>query len=89
LGYGLANKGHVKIAGLDAPMVGSICMDFTAVDVTDNQAAQTGSPVLILGQHEGHLLSVESMAEVLGTIPYEVLSRLSRRIQRIYIIEEQ
>ena len=89
LSCGLANRGHVKIGALDAPMVGSICMDFTAVDVTDIPEAEPGSPVLILGSHRGRHLPVEAMAQQLATIPYEVLSRLSRRVQRVYIIEER
>lgn len=89
LSCGLANRGHVKIGSFDAPMVGSICMDFTAVDVTDIPDAKPGSPVLILGSHRGRHLPVEAMAKQLNTIPYEVLSRLSPRVQRVYIIEER
>lgn len=88
ISYGLANKGRVKIAGHSAPMVGAICMDFTAVDVTDIPDVATGNQVLILGSHQGHHIPVTQMAKQLNTIPYEILSRLSRRIQRIYHIEE-
>ena len=75
-------KGKVLINGELAPIVGNVCMDLTMVDVTDIQASE-GDTVLLFG--EG--LSVITLADSIGTIPYEILTSISPRVKRIYIKE--
>lgn len=88
LSRALSNKGYVRIAGKKAPIVGAVCMDFTPVDVTDIPEAKVGDPVLILGEWQNQAIRVEEIADLEGTIPYEILCRLSERIQRIYLLDE-
>lgn len=81
----LSNNGYVLINGRKAPIVGRICMDQTLVDVTDIPDVVAGMHAVILG-HSGSLsYNADDMAEDLGTIGYEVLCNISKRVQRFYI----
>ena len=73
----------VSVGGKKAPIVGRICMDSCMVDVT-GLGAKEGDEVVIFGGEGG---SVEEMATLLGTIPYEVMTSISKRVKRIYIKE--
>ena len=85
----LSNAGHVIVKGKKAPIVGAVCMDFTAVDVTGIADVSIGEPVLIFGEWRGDSIRVEELAAIEGTIPYDVLCRLSDRIQRIYLLDDE
>ena len=73
----------VNVGGKMAPIVGRICMDSCMVDVT-GLGAKEGDEVVIFGGEGG---SVEEMSTLLGTIPYEVMTSISKRVKRIYIKE--
>ncbi len=79
--------GRLYIGGKEAPIIGNICMDLTMIDVTRLAATgdppQVGGEVIIFG--DGH--PVSELARELGTIPYEVLTSISRRVKRIYYYE--
>ena len=77
---GLSNRGYVLIHGKKAPICGRVCMDQFMVDVTEIPGVERGTPVTLLG--EG--MDAEQMAELLGTISYEVLCAISSRVPRIY-----
>lgn len=79
LGNGL---GEVWIAGKRAKVVGNVSMDLIAVDVTGLDVRE-GDPVEIFGDH----ITISEIAEKLHTIPYEVLTGISRRVKRIYFQE--
>lgn len=83
----LSNQGYVLVDGNKAPIVGTICMDFTLVDITDVPQARVGDEVLIFGEKNGHSIRIETVAEMIGTISYEILCTLSARIQRLYVME--
>jgi alanine racemase len=72
------------VGGVPAPTVGNICMDSCMIDITGTDAAE-GNEVVIFSAVEGN--TVEDMARVLGTIPYEILTTISARVKRIYIKE--
>lgn len=73
---------QMLVHGKLCPTIGKICMDACMLDVTDVAEVRAGDRVMVFG---GLACSVERMAEVLGTIPYEVLTTLSPRIQRLYV----
>ncbi|MBR3854034.1 MAG: alanine racemase [Tidjanibacter sp.] len=73
----------VCIGGHRAPIVGRVCMDSCMIDVT-GLGAKEGDEVVIFGGEGG---SVEDMATLLSTIPYEVMTSISKRVKRIYIKE--
>ena len=74
--------GKVLINGKRAPFVGNICMDMCMADVSEIECNE-GDQAMIFGNG----LSISELAEDLGTIPYEVLTSISRRVKRIYVQE--
>lgn len=74
--------GEVSINGKRAKVVGNVCMDLTMVDVT-HLDAQEGDTVEIFGSE----LTIFEVANWLKTIPYEVLTSISRRVKRVYFQE--
>lgn len=81
----LSNIGAVLIKGLKAPIAGTICMDQMMVDVTDIPHAAIGDDVLLFGDDEdGASLPVDDIAALTGTIGYEVLCGISKRVPRFY-----
>ena len=73
------------VAGKAAPTVGRICMDSCMIDITDIADVCEGDEVTIFSPVAGN--SAEDMAALLDTIPYEVLTSVSKRVKRIYIYE--
>jgi alanine racemase len=71
------------VRGQRAPIVGSVCMDMTMIDVTGTSVAP-GDEVVIVGEQDGASIGVREIAATIGTIPYELLCRVGSRIQRIY-----
>lgn len=90
-GYGdgypraLSNKGAVLIAGRRAPIVGRVCMDVTVVDVTDIPEAQVGSEVVLIGTQGDERITVEEIARLAGTTSHDVTTRLTQRVERVYL----
>ena len=79
----LGNRhGKVWVNGKFAPIVGNICMDVCMIDLTGIDA-QEGDIVEIFGKHQ----SITEVADLLGTISYEVLTGVSRRVKRVYYKE--
>lgn len=79
----LGNRnGKVWVNGKFAPIVGNICMDVCMIDLTGIDA-QEGDVVEVFGPHQ----SITEIADILGTIPYEVLTGVSRRVKRVYYKE--
>ena len=72
-------KAYCLVNGKEAPYVGNICMDVCMIDVTGIDC-KVGDEVEIFGNH----LAVSRLSDVLGTIPYEVLTSVSERVARVY-----
>lgn len=81
----LSNCGHVIIHGKKAPIVGRICMDQLMVDVTEIPEAAMSDVVILLGKSGEVEYNADDMAQQLGTIGYEVLCNISKRVQRFYL----
>lgn len=75
-------KGAFLINGKSAPVVGNVCMDMTMCEVTHIDCKE-GDEVLIFGDNP----SVEQLAERIGTIPYEILTNVSDRVNRVFYQE--
>ena len=73
----------VYLHGQRAPIIGSVCMDMTMIDVTNILEATEGDDVEIFGSH----IPVQALAKVLNTIPYEVFTGISERVKRVYFQE--
>ena len=74
---------HCLVHGKQAPYVGNICMDVCMIDVTDIPEAQEGDTVVLFGTE----LSPSTLADIAGTIPYEILTSVSSRVKRVYYHE--
>jgi len=88
LSRALSNKGHVLVRGRRAPIVGTVSMDLTMIDVTDLPGAQVRDETVALGPQRGPLgsdeITVGEIAQHLGTVSWEVLTNVSRRVPRFY-----
>lgn len=74
--------GEVLVRGKRCPVVGNVCMDQAMIDVTGTDA-QPGDYAIVFGDQ----LPIQELADKLQTIPYEVLTSISRRVQRVYFYE--
>jgi len=79
----LAGRGAMLVRGRRAPIVGSVCMDVSMIDVTGIDVSP-GDEVVIIGDQGEESMGVREMAAAIGTIPYELLCRVGSRIQRVY-----
>ncbi len=95
LGYGdglareLGNRGGMLIRGVRCPIAGRVSMDLTMLDVTDLPACAIGDEVVVLGSQPtiaGGIASItaDELARESGTIAYDVLIAVSRRVPRVY-----
>ena len=91
VGYGdgyhrcLANKAQVLIRGMRYPVVGRISMDQTTVDIGMINDVMPGDEVVMLGRQLDDVISVHELAGQMGTIPYEVFTSVSARVERRYL----
>ena len=74
--------GEVWVRGKRCPVVGNVCMDQAMVDITGTDA-RPGDVVEVFGEH----MPLQELADKLGTITYEILTSVSRRVQRVYFYE--
>lgn len=80
----LGGRGAVLVRGRRAPIVGRISMDYTSVDVTDVPAAELGDPVTLIGAAGDERILATDLAAEAGTIPYEILCSIGKRVRRTY-----
>lgn len=82
----LSNKGRMLVNGEFAPVVGRICMDQCMIDVTDlEHEVHVGDEVVIFGSQNGSCIGVEELAAQIGTINYELICIIGKRIPRVYL----
>jgi alanine racemase len=75
-------KGKMFIKGKPAPIVGNVCMDMCMIDITDINANENDEVIVF-----GEAYPIAEVANDIGTIPYEVLTNVSRRVKRVYYQE--
>lgn len=91
VGYGdgyfrsFSNRGSVLIRGIRCPVVGNVSMDLIGIDITHVPLADVGDSVVLIGADGGDELTTAELAEAIGTIPYEILTNVSRRVPRFYV----
>ena len=85
LSRSLSGRARFRLHGADVPVIGRICMDMCMVDITNVPQAKVGDELTLFGYDEdGQCVPVERLAEASGTISYEILCTLSKRIARLY-----
>ena len=78
----LTGKVQVVVRGKRVPVVGKICMDQCMIDVTDVPGVKEGDEVVLFGNKE---IPIDEIADLLGTINYEIVCMVGNRIPRVYI----
>ena len=81
----LSNRGSMIVRGKRVPIVGRVCMDMCMVDVTDVPEVEVGDEVVIIGRQGEMEITVDELADLCGTISYEVLCGISARVPRLYL----
>ena len=81
----LSNRGTVIAAGQIVPIVGTISMDLTTIDVTRIPDLKPGDDVTLLGAEGDARLDAQQIARTAGTISYNILSSISARVRRVYV----
>lgn len=86
-GYSLkfSNNAELLVKGKRAKIVGRVCMDQLMIDVTNIEGVKSGDEVTIFGCDGAEKISVDEMAEKIGTINYEIVCLIGKRVPRIYI----
>jgi len=75
--------GKMMVNGQLAPVIGTVCMDMTMIDVTNIDGVKEGDDVIVFGPQ----LPVQEVASWIKTIPYEIMTSVSQRVKRIYFHE--
>ncbi len=75
-------KGKMIINGKPAPIIGNVCMDMCMIDITDINANEQDEVIVF-----GDAYPIKQIADDVGTIPYEILTNISRRVKRVYYQE--
>lgn len=89
IGYGdglrrsLGNRGHAIVRGVKVPLIGRISMDLSVVDLTAVPGARVGDVVTLIGTDGDVTISLEDVADLAGTISYEILTGLAPRLPRV------
>ncbi len=81
----LSNRGYVLIHGKKAPIVGRVCMDQFMVDVSEIENVSLGTEVVLIGRSGSEVLTADDMAQMVGTIGYEIVCDISKRVKRYFI----
>jgi alanine racemase len=81
----LSNQAHALINGKRAPVIGAICMDQCMADVTDIPEAVPGGEAVLLGSQGGERIAAGELAGIVGTIGYEIVCGVGKRVPRVYI----
>jgi alanine racemase len=90
-GYGdgynrrLSNRAQVLVRGQRAPLVGRVCMDLSMVDVGHVDDVAVGDEVVLIGRQGDAFVAADEVANLLGTINYDVMTALTQRVSRVYI----
>ncbi|MCR4794098.1 MAG: alanine racemase [Ruminococcus sp.] len=81
----LSSKGEMLVHGKRCKIVGRVCMDQLMIDVSDVPEAKSGDIVILIGEENGDRITADDLAQIYGTIGYEVVCGISKRVPRIYI----
>jgi alanine racemase len=79
---GLSNVAHVLVRGQRAPVRGRVCMNLTMVDVSHVEGVSTGDVAVLLGRDGDEAIAAEQLAGWIGTINYEVTTRIGAHVPR-------
>lgn len=82
---GLSNKGTALLRGMRVPVIGRVCMDQTMLDVTEVPGVSVGDEVVLYGRQGEEQISIREVAQLIGTITYDVVCSVGKRVPRVYV----
>ena len=91
IGYGdgfsrlMSSNGHMLVHGQKAPIIGRVCMDLTMIDVGHIPEVEIEDEAVVFGRQGNAFISADEIANLTGTINYEVVTRISNRVPRVYL----
>ena len=83
----LSGKGEVLVCGVRCPVVGRICMDQMMIDIGNVPDVQIGTMVTLIGRDGDECITADEVAGKYGTIGYEVVCGISKRVPRKFMDE--
>ena len=86
-GYSLrfSNKAEMIVSGKRAPIVGRVCMDQLMLDVSNIGGVHEGDIVTVFGKDGDQTITVDELADLIGTINYEIICLIGKRVPRVYV----
>ena len=81
----LGNRAFMTVNGQKAPIIGRVCMDQVMIDITGIDDVHTGDEVTVIGDGKNNTLSFDDIAKMTGTINYEVVCLVGKRVPRVYL----
>ncbi len=81
----LSSKGEILVHSKRCKIIGRVCMDQLMIDVSDIPEAKSGDIVTLIGRDGDEIITADELAAIYGTIGYEVVCGISKRVPRIYI----
>ncbi|MBR6984052.1 MAG: alanine racemase [Ruminococcus sp.] len=81
----LSSKGEILVHGKRCKITGRVCMDQLMIDVSDVPETRAGDIVTLIGRDGDDCITADDLAQIYGTIGYEVICGISKRVPRIYI----
>jgi len=91
IGYGdgfpraLSNKGHALIRGARVPIIGRVSMDVTVANISEVDGVELGDVATLVGRDGEEEITLNEVAELVGTIDYEILTGLGLRLPRVWV----
>jgi alanine racemase len=91
VGYGdgysrlLSNRGRMLVGGRSYPIAGRVCMDQTMIDLGPETSVTVGDDVVLVGCSGDQEITTTEIADLMGTIPYEVTCLITRRVARAFV----
>jgi alanine racemase len=81
----LSNRGRMLVAGRSCPVIGRVCMDQTLIDLGPDATDAVGDAVILIGTSGAETITTTEIADLMGTIPYEVTCLITPRAAREYL----
>ena len=81
----LSNRAYMSVGGKRAAVIGRVCMDQVMLDVSEIEDVKVGDEVIVIGDGSDGAMSFDDIAEMTGTINYEVVCLVGKRVPRVYI----
>ena len=81
----LGNRAYMTVRGRKAPVIGRVCMDQVMLDISGIDDVRVGDEVTVIGNGSDNALSFDDIAKLTGTINYEVVCLVGKRVPRVYL----